>query len=202
MMSTAVDYAGRHSDSPIALACSTVGPVRVVDNLRADIAHGVSTRDLRRAYALGVCSASSGFAPDVHQHDSGLWPDLSPADYLARWIRTALQWADKSMLARMADNCGSLDEQDRYEAARSARLDQWAAELVTVAPAWYVDWLARLIHPPKWGYLVEIGAAQWLGEPKPYRIETDWAEKVRRQWTRRAQGIAQVARVVKALEEF
>jgi len=90
-MSRSATYWARHPDSPLARACSDVGAVRVSDTLRADIAHRVSTTDLRRAYALGVISATDGLLPDVHQHDSGLWPDLSPADYLAEWITTAGQ---------------------------------------------------------------------------------------------------------------
>lgn len=141
-------YAHKHRDSPIAKACSDVGAVLVTSSVRSDIAHGVSRRDLARAYGLGVCSASHGFPADVHQHASGLWPELSPADYLVRWVETALQWATVHN-----GQAGSIDEQDAWEATRVAQLDQWA-------------------------------------------------EKMRLQWTRRAQGIAQVERVVKELEQF
>lgn len=191
-------YAHLHRDSPLAKACADVGAVLVADSDRADIAHAVGRHELARAYGLGICSRVHGFRPDVHQTYSGLWTSLAPADYLAQWISTGLQWADGSTDSRV----GSIDEQEAYEAARLAQLDQWAAELVKVGPVWFVDWMQRLIHPPKWQYLVEIGAAQWLGASKPFRHADEWAEKMRRQWTRRAQGIAQVERVVKELEQF
>ena len=196
---SAADYAHKHRDSPIAKACSDVGPLMVTDSVRADIVHAVSLSDLRRAYALGVCSASHGFAADVHQTYSGLWPHLSPADYLAEWVGVACHW--HKGIGGETEQC-SEDQAEAWEAQRFASCDQWAAELVTVAPVWYVDWLARLVHPPKWLYLVELGAAQWLGAPAPSAPAEDWGDKVRRQWARRAQGAEQVARVVEALEEF
>lgn len=190
-------YAHKHRDSPIAKACGDVGPVQVTSTVRADIAHACGRHELARAYGLGVCSVSHGFAPDVHQHASGLWPELSPADYLVRWVETALQWAQT-----FDDRVGSVDEEEAYDAAKLAQIDQWAAELVAVAPVWYVDWLARLVHLPKRRYLVEIGACHFLGAPRPMPVDAEWADKVRRQWQRRAQGIRQVEHVAKALEVF
>lgn len=191
-------YAHLHRDSPLAKACADVGAVLVDDSDRADIAHRVGRHELARAYGLGICSKVHGFRPDVHQTYSGLWTNLAPADYLAQWISTGLQWADGDTSTRV----GSIDEEEAYDAARLAQIDQWAAELVATAPAWFVDWMGRLIHLPKWRYLVEIGACHFLGAPRPIKVEAEWADKVRRQWQRRAQGIRQVETVVKALEQF
>lgn len=198
MTARSVDYAALHRDSPVARAVDVVGPVRVTDSLRADIAHRVSRRDLARAYGLGVCSATAGLAADQHQHASGLWPELTPADYLAEWITTACQWHTTGG-SRVSDAVDP-DGADVHAASRLARLDQQAAELEAVAPAWFTDWACRLVHPPKWEYLIELGGHQWLGEPVPVRPDHEWASKMDGQWARRIRSGEHVDAVVRALE--
>lgn len=190
-------YSTCHPDSPIALGFDLAGPVHVPTD-RADIAHAVGRKELERAYGLGICSASHGLAPDVHQVASGLWINevVNASDYLARWISTGVHWSTVDISA------SNPDEVDAYNADRTARIDQWAAELVTFAPAWYVDWLARTVHPPKWAYLVEQGAHVWLGAPAPYPIADGWVEKVNRQWARRVASGEHVDAVVRELETF
>lgn len=87
-------YSARHADSPIALGWDIAGPVHVPDHLRPDIEYMVGRRELRQAYGLQIISASGGLEPDVHQVETGLWPNIShPADYLARWIVTGIRWS-------------------------------------------------------------------------------------------------------------
>lgn len=191
-------YSDVHPDSPIARGYDIAGPVNVPAD-RADIAHSVSVSELRRAYSLGVCSATRGLAPDSHQMETGLAPQIDNAsDYLAWWIGQALSWADQP------DDIGAVnpDESDAWHAARLAQIDQWAAELVTVAPVWFVDWAGRLIHPPKWQHLIELGAAQWLGAPAPHTPGDQWADRMGRQWAARLRSGEHVAAVVRDLEQF
>jgi hypothetical protein len=174
-------YSARHPESPIALAWDTSGPVHVADHLRADIANAVGRRDLQRAYGLAIISASAGLEPDVHQHETGLWPDIAhPADYLTTWIRTGLQWADGT-----ADDVDP-DADDKYAEMVAAEVDEWAVELVKCAPAWYLDWAGRLVHPPKYEYLIRLGAHQWLGTAEPADPGTGWSRKIDAQWSRRS----------------
>ena len=193
-------YSVLHPDSPITLGFDHAGPVHVPTD-RADLAHAVSRKDLATAYGLGVCSATRGLEPDSHQVATGLRLDLThPSDYLAWWVSTALQWHRKP-----SDDGENPDEADAYEAARVAQLDQWAAELVAIAPVWFVDWLTRLIHKPKWELLVEMGAQAWLDGPTPRDPQTDWSVKMGRQWARRFESSEIVERVthgLRDLEEF
>lgn len=191
-------YSTCHPDSPIALGYDLAGPVHVPAD-RADMVHAVGRKDLQRAYGLGICSATRGLEPDSHQVATGLWiGDIShPADYLAKWISTGVHWS-------AVDNTPAedLDAEDEYNAARLAQLDQWAAELCTFTPSWFVDWLVRTVHPPKWAYLVERGAATWLDAGAPLTPAADWATKVDRQWARRIASGEQVDKVVHELEQF
>lgn len=187
-------YSARHPDSPIALGWDEAGPVRV--GYRGEIAHAVSSSDLKRAYGLAVCS-STGEAVDVHQSITKLWPDLTPADYLVKWIRTALTWAD----AHDIGDC-SVDQQEAWDAGRLADYDQVQAELAQVAPLWFTDWLDRLLHRPKIDMLIELGAHEWLNAGAPYPRDEAWAVKMGVQWRRRLQSGEQVARVIRELEVF
>lgn len=190
-------YSTCHPDSPIALGYDLAGPVHVPSD-RADIAHAVGRKDLQRAYGLGICSASRGLAPDSHQVATGLWVGEidHPADYLARWISTGVHWST------VAPADVNPDAEDAYEADRLARIDQHAAELVDIAPAWYVNWLARTVHPPKRAYLVELGAAAWLDAGAPITPSDGWVDKVNRQWARRVASGEHVDAVVRELEQF
>jgi len=120
-----------------------------------------------------------------------------PADYLAWWISTAIQWH-----TRPSDAGEDPDAADAYEAARLADIDQWAAELVQVAPVWFVDWMGRLIHAPKWVLLVEMGAQAWLDGPTPRDPQTDWSVKMGRQWGRRFESSEIVERVTHGLRDL
>jgi hypothetical protein len=189
MTTAAANYWARHKDSPIAQACGTVGIVRVPDNLRADIASEVSRKDLQRAYGLGIISASAGLAPDQHQVESGLWQDLAPSDYLVNWIKTGCNWSTSNGCSTSSnDRPAELEAEGQRE-----MLDAWAAELVTVAPSWFVDWLDRTVHAPKFDFLVELGAAEWLGAGAPAIPATDWAGKAARKFTCRTRKNSQVA---------
>lgn len=192
-------YSACHPDSPIALGFDHAGPVHVPAD-RADIAHAVGRKDLQRAYGLGICSASRGLEPDCHQVATGLWVGEidHPADYLAMWITTGVKWAVADIRSERVD----VDAEDAYNADRTARIDQWAAELVTFAPSWYVDWLARTVHPPKWGYLVELGAEQWLEAGTVADPGAEWVGKVQRQWARRIASGEHVDAVVAEIEQF
>lgn len=184
-------YSADHPDSPLAQAWDVCGAVKVTDSLRADIAHCVDRHDLRRAYALGLISKQSGQPADVHQADSGLWPTLSPADYLAEWISVGCAW---HLSGGGAPRCTEPGDDDNANRAALDALDhaeqvqQWATELVQLdgLPAWWSDWAARLVHPPKFAYLVELGAAAWLGAPAPAVLTEPWAIKVRKQWANRS----------------
>lgn len=191
-------YSTCHPDSPIALGFDLAGPVHVPAD-RADIAHAVGRKDLQRAYGLGICSATRGLEPDSHQVATGLWiGEIShPADYLTRWISTGVKYSDIG--TPEGDNP---DAEDAYQAARLAQIDQWAAELVGFAPAWFVDWIGRTVHPPKWAYLVEIGAHQWLDAGRPVPPVAGWVDKVDRQWARRIASGEHVDAVVRELGQF
>lgn len=196
-MSLNAAYSAVHPDSPIARGWDIAGPVRVGD--KSDLVHAVGSTELRRAYGLGIISASSGLPADVHQVETGLRLDLvHPADYLVWWVSQGLQWADQPSTDLTGVNP---DLEDEYESARLARIDQYAAELVQIAPVWFVDWLARLIHPPKWVWLVEQGAHIWLDGDTPRPVDADWFGKMVRQWQRRFESAEIVTRVTEQLRE-
>jgi hypothetical protein len=182
-------YGARHPDSPIALAWDIAGPVHVDDVLRPDIAHAVSLKMLRQAYALGVVSAT-GLPADVHQTETCLWPDLAPTDYLATWITTACAWAREERRAAVDEpsDDANADRAEQNAIEHAGVVARWAADLVVddQVPAWFVAWLGRTVHAPKFTYLVELGAWAWLGALEPVAPEAGWAVKVDRQWRTRA----------------
>lgn len=189
-------YSADHPTSPLAQAWDVCGPVKVDDRLRADIAHCVDRHDMRRAYALGLISKQSGRPADVHQADSGLWADLTPADYLAEWITVGCAWHVSG--GTSAPRCDEPSDEHNADRALLDDIDHaeqvqvWATDLVGLGeqlPAWWSEWAGRLLHPPKFAYLVELGAHTWLDAPAPAALADRWAVKMRRQWANRARTV-------------
>lgn len=152
----AADYAVVHAASPIADAARKVGAVRLADRMRPEIEHAVSTRDLRRAYGLGILSATTGLAPDVHQQESGLWADVEESEYLVRWIRAGV-------------------DATSWDTGR----DAWAegAPLVT-PPATVDEYLLRLVCPDKAAFAAACVDALAAGEEMP-TCDAKWCDQVR-----------------------
>lgn len=172
----AADYYHAHRDSPIALACGQVGAVTVSEAIKPEIEHAVGPRDLRCAYGLGIISRLGTCPADVHQHESGLWPDVTPDEYLVRWISTGVKWHRQGPLALDPPRESWDDLEAAYNAPAVVVGQVDSVSIRPVRPR--LDaYLQRLVHPPKVDYAYEVLAAFESGRPVP-ELDERWADDV------------------------
>lgn len=171
----AADYYHAHRDSPIALACGQVGAVTVSEAIKPEIEHAVGPRDLRCAYGLGIISRLGTCPADVHQHESGLWPDVTPDEYLVRWISTGVKWHRQGPLA-LDPPRESWDDLEAAYNAPAVAVEPAAVVVRPVRPR-LEAYLQRLVHPPKVDYAYEVLEALESGVAVP-ELGERWADDV------------------------
>jgi hypothetical protein len=152
-LTTAANYALRHGTSPIASACWAYGPVSCSGSARVELDGRIGARTLRRAYAAGIIVADGAGVPDVHQQESGLWPDLTADEYLHRWI---------------TDGVAALDADARCEVPETAPV-----------PDLVVSYERRLVCPEKAAFAADCVDALAAGLPMP-TVGAKWCVQVQR----------------------
>lgn len=188
-------YWHSHPDSPIAEAAGGfAGALKITERIRPEIEHAISSRDLRVAYGLGIISTSQGCDPDVHQHATGLWPDVTEDEYTVRWIMTGVDWHRRGGDGGIAGELARMNartEDDLSVADVEAMLNDEACGTVVaptdvvgavsapmVLPQPMLDYLCRLVYLPKANYAADCAMALALGDPLP-ACEAAWAAGVR-----------------------